>query len=123
MATHLKTFYDAGGTKDVEIDVEVLTYDCVKDLVRYADSDGSNSWQDDNRYVEQYTVTGTVSTTELEYLKETAQIVMGATYPKIRVYDKSAADYYNDYSPVQFTQLEANMVTDSLWRVTCTFQW
>jgi len=123
MATHLKVMYDAGGTKDVEIDVEVLTYDLVKDLVRYPDSDGTNNWADDNRYMEQYTVTGTVSLTELEYLKETAQIVMGATYPKIRVYDKSAAPNYNDYSPVQFRSLNAVMVSDSLWRVTCVFQW
>ena len=123
MATHCKVFYDAGGTKDVEIDVESVSYVCAKDLTRFPDSDGSNSWADDNRYLEQYTVTGTVSTTELEYLKETAQIVMGSTYPKIRIYDKSAADYYNDYSPVQFTSLEANMVTDSVWRVTCTFHW
>ena len=37
--------------------------------------------------------------------------------------NKSAADYYNDYSPVQFKSLNAVMVTDSLWRVTCVFQW
>jgi hypothetical protein len=124
MATHVKVFYDAGGTKDVEIVVETLAYGMVKDLTRYPDSDGSNSWGDDNRYLQQYTVTGTVDTkAKLEYLKETAQIVMGATYPKIRVYDKHAADYYNDYSPVQFTSLEAVMVTDTMWRVTCTFKW
>ena len=123
MATHCKVFYDAGGTKDVEIDVESLTFKQTKDLTRYPDSDGANSWADDNRYMQTYTVTGTVSTTELEHLKSTAQIVMGSTYPKIRVYDKSAADYYNEYSPVQFASLEANMATDSLWRVTCTFMW
>lgn len=123
MATHCKVFYDVGGTKDVEIDVESLSYKQVKDLTRYADSDGTNNWADDNRYIQQYTVSGTVSRAELEFLKETAQIVMGATYPKIRIYDKSTADYYNEYSPVQFISLEANMVTDDLWRVTCTFQW
>ena len=124
MATHCKVFYDAGGTKDVEIDVETLSYALVKDLTRYPDSDGTNNWADDNRYLESYTVTGTVDTKEkLENLKSTAQIVMGATYPKIRIYDKHAADYYNDYSPVQFASLEAVMTTDTQWRVTCTFKW
>jgi hypothetical protein len=121
MATIVTVYKDAATT--VAINVEGLQYDCAKDLQRNPDSDGTNRWTDDNRYVQTWTVTGTISSVaDLETLKSTIQIVMGATYPKIRVYDKSAADYYNDYSPVQFTRLTVQRVTDADYRVTCTFQ-
>jgi hypothetical protein len=107
----------------VNINVEGLQYNCTKDLQRNADSDGANRWADDNRYVQTWTVTGTISTvTDLETLKTTVQMVMGAVYPLIRVYDKSANPFYNDYSPVQFTQFSAQRLTDSDYRVTCVFQ-
>lgn len=121
MATHVIVYKAVATT--VNIDMESLTYKQTKDFTRYADSDGTNKFSDDNRYVQSYTVTGTVSVAGLETLKETAQLVNDGTYPKIRVYDKSAADYYNDYTNVRFVSLEAHHITDALWRVTCTFMW
>jgi hypothetical protein len=103
--------------------MEQLQYLCTKDLTRYADSDGANDWADDNRYTEQYTVVGTCTLAGVETLKTCQQTVMSATHPSIRIYDKSAADFYNDYAPVQLTSLQATHVTDSKWRVTCVFQW
>lgn len=121
MATHVIVYKAAATT--VNINVETLTFNCTKDQTRYPDSDGTNNWADDNRYVDSYTVIGTVSIADLETLKLAVHLENDGTYPKIRVYDKSAADYYNDYANVRFNSLQAVMVTDGKWRVTCTFQW
>lgn len=121
MAKHVKVHKDVATS--IEITTETLNHSINKDLMRFSDSDGSNSWGDDNRYLQSVTVTGTVSRAGMETLISAATIVMGATYPKIDVYNKSAAPNYNTYSPVQFESLSCDMITDDEWRVTCVFKW
>jgi hypothetical protein len=121
MATHVKVLKAAdGGT---EIPTESLTHSIAKDLHRFADSDGANNWGDDNRYLQTVKVSGTVTRTGMEYLISTATMAIGATYPQIVVYNKSAADYYNTYSGVAFESLDCTMITDDEWGVSCVFKW
>ena len=121
MAKHMKVLKAADGGK--EITVEALNHSIVKDLTRYADSDGSNTYADDNRYVQTINVTGTVDRVAMEYLVSTATMTIGATYPQIVVYNKSAADYYNTYSGVAVSNIKFDMIDDDLWRVSATFSW
>jgi hypothetical protein len=123
MAKHVKVTSGAGGNPTVEISVESLEGGCMKQLEKHFDSDGTVRWQDDNRYFVSYTVTGTVTLAGLETLRTAQQTVRTATHPILRVYDKSAADYYNDYAGVQIPSLRWSRVTDSEWRVTITFEW
>lgn len=114
---------DATAANDASIKVEQLIFNGSKQLTPYYDSDGAVSWADDNRYIEEYQVVGIVSLADLEDLKLAHHMVMGATYVRITVYDKSASPYYNTYSPVQFPTLQVQRVTDDEWRVTCVFRW
>lgn len=121
MATHFTVHKD--GSTSVAISVESMQYSIIKQLTPFYDSDGTVNWADDNRYHQEYTVTGVVSLADAENLRATAKIVTGATYPRIVVYDKSAADYYNTYDAVNFLSYVEERVTDAERRVTCTFQW
>ena len=121
MATVATIWKDAGTQADIR--VTECVYALTKQLKPYQDSDGTNRWADDNRYVQQYQISGTVTKADEEDLRAAAKIVMGSTYPKLRVYDKNAADYYNDYSPVQITQLQTSRITHDEWGVVLTCQW
>lgn len=121
MAKHVKVHKDVATS--VEISVESLEGGVFKQLEKHFDSDGTVNWTDDNRYFRGYQVTGLVSLSELETLITCSTMVMGATYPKIDVYDKSAAPLYNTYSPVQILTLRWSRVTDEEWRVTVAFEW
>lgn len=123
MAKHLKYYSPAGGNPTVEIPCETLSHSIMKDLQRFADSDGTNSWGDDNRYTQVVKVTGVVSRANMETLVAGIKTITGSTYPKIDVYNKSTADYYNTYTAVQFEALDCAMIGDDEWRVSCTFKW
>lgn len=121
MATVATIWKDAGTQADIR-SAEV-TYTLTKTLKAFLDSDGTVNWADDNRYVQQYVIQGTVTKADEEDLRAAAKIVMGATYPKLRVYDLNAAPKYTDYSPVQVTSVSTTRITHDEWSVTVTCQW
>jgi hypothetical protein len=120
MTTLVSVWKDVG--TQIDIDADAPEHSIAKLLAVQPDSDGSNKWADDNRYLESWTITGTCSCASKENLVATIKIVMGATYPKLRVYDKSAGPNYNDYSPVQLIKEQDTRLGDDLYRVSLTFQ-
>jgi hypothetical protein len=116
MATLVTLWADAG--TQIDINATSITHTITKDVTPYHDSDGVNRWREDNRYVESWTISGTVTLADKEDLTACAKIVTGGTYPKLRVYDKTAADYYTDYSPVRILMTEDHRVADDEYQVT-----
>jgi hypothetical protein len=117
--TSLVTIYQTA-VVTVDIDADAIHHSIKKDVKAHADSDGVNRWQEDNRYIESWNISGTVTLAAKEILTATAKIVTGATYPKLRVYDASAGPNYTDYSPVRLLSVEDARVNDDEYRVTVT---
>jgi len=113
----LVTVYQAVATT-TDIDATSITHAISKDVTRHADADGVNRWQEDNRYIESWTITGTTTLVGKETLVATAKLVTGAVYPLLRVYDKSANPFYTDYSPVRILLVEDHRLNDDEYQVT-----
>jgi hypothetical protein len=103
-----------------DIDATNIQHSIKKDVTRHPDADGVNRWQEDNRYVESWTITGTTTLVGKETLVATAKLVTGATYPLLRVYDKSANPFYTDYSPVRILSVQDVRLNDDEYQVTVT---
>jgi hypothetical protein len=115
--TSLVTIWGSAAIQ-IDIDASSITHTIAKNVTVHNDSDGVNRWQEDNRYVESWSITGTVSLADKEDLTATAKLVTGAVYPKLRVYDQTANPFYTDYSPVRLISAEDHRLNDDEYQVT-----
>jgi len=117
--TSLVTLWGSAAIQ-IDIDATSITHTIAKNVTPHQDSDGVNRWQEDNRYVESWIITGTVSLADKEDLTATAKLVTDTVnnYPKLRVYDKSTNPYYTDYAPVRLISAEDHRLNDDEYQVT-----
>jgi len=116
MASLVSIWKDAG--TQIDIDAASITHTITKQNTPHYDSDGVIRWQTDNRYIESWTITGTVTLADKEDLVACAKIVTGVTYPKLRVYDQTANPFYTDYAAVQILLAEDHRTADDEYQVT-----
>jgi len=117
--TKIVSFYNGAADK-VDITVTSYTYKCDRVIRVLPGNAGTNMYQNepDQRYIEHWIITGEVSRADAETLRAYPKVAASAGYPKIRVYDKVAAAYYNDYEVRWESYTEEDMGGMQRYRVT-----
>jgi len=103
MATKAIFYIDDGGveyTDYVNLKVKSVTYLCNRQLELIPGNQGSNTYADDRRYSEKWTLNLLVDRATDEALRTFVKAAFVAT-TKLRVYVKAGGVDYTDYSPVK----------------------
>lgn len=122
MAKYVRYYEDDTGaveyTNYVDLEVISCTHDINRDVEVIKGNAGSNTYRDDQRYEQQWTIVATATRRTADTLRGWADNVFDAN-TTLRVYNKYAADYYNDYAAVKIKSYKDH-TTDGGNRYTIT---
>ena len=123
MATYARYYEDDSGaveyTNYVDITVLECTHRILRDLEVIPGNSGANTYRDDIRYSQTWTITGEVSRRAQDCLRAWAVATFDSD-TALRVYDEYSAPYYTDYTAVKMLSVEMSPTdsTGSRYRIT-----
>jgi hypothetical protein len=115
MATYARYYEDDSAdveyTNYVDIRVTSIRHTIERDLEIHMGNSGANTYRDDKRYTQTWTVTGIVTRQGQDCLRGWAVATFDSD-TALRVYDEYSASYYTDYTSIKMKSFTASP-TDS----------